>query len=309
MTMKQKSKPVVKFGHFGTLAHGPALDNKCKSSDDVGLLKVLADYKIFVNLAKQISFDLNDVNSSKTAINQLTELLNNYRATALPVLEARDNSGQENLRSSIVEEFFQLLLYPLIEEVRKNHEAALALGKANSYVSLTFTPKSFISLFEKPTPSVHTKDQDFVLGCAVQLVSRIKSSDKKKQIASESIMNVVVPVVAIECKTYIERNMLDSCAGTAKRLKSAMPYCLYLVVAEYMKMDDAYPELTDIDEIFILTRASNSDRLRTRTQGLVTHNIGADLVYEIFKLVQCHLNKIWWSPEEALKRGRIIGRP
>ena len=49
--------------------------------------------------------------------------------------------------------------------------------------------------------------------------------------------------------------MLDSCAATASRLKTAMPYCIYIVASEYMKMSDAAPELTDIDEVYILCRA------------------------------------------------------
>jgi len=103
--------------------------------------------------------------------------------------------------------------------------------------------------------------------------------------------------------------MLDSCAGTAKRLKSAMPYCLYIVAAEYMKMDDAYPELTDIDELFILAKASNADRLRFKSEGKLPHLICDLLMQDIFEMVSNHLNKIWWSPEDALSRGRVIGRP
>lgn len=103
--------------------------------------------------------------------------------------------------------------------------------------------------------------------------------------------------------------MLDSCAGTAKRLKSAMPYCLYLVVSEYMKMEDAYPELTEIDELFILTRKSNSDRLSNNQKGLPPYAIGNDLIRDIFVMIDTHLAKVWWSPEDALSRGRVIARP
>jgi len=301
------SIPSSTFSHFGFKAHGPALKNKALETNDDGLKSVLADYDIFIAAAESIKFDISNPEAIRSAVIKLTQALNVYRSRAIPILEARDNSGQENLRSSILEEFFQLLLFPLTAEIRKIHESAVTLGKANSYVGLTFTPRSFQSLFDNPAPAVHTKDQDFVLGCAVQLSSSIKGPNTKERLKSSSSAEVVVPVVAIECKTYIERNMLDSCAGTAKRLKAAMPYCLYLVAAEYMKMDDAYPELTDIDEVFILTKQSNAARLRQKSS--TPHPICEDLMLDIFHHVSTHLNKIWWSPEDALVRGRIINRP
>ena len=298
---------MTKFGCFGTLAHGPVLQNKCRESPMAELDAVLKAYKIFFTDATAITFDINEANSKNKAIELLTSYLNVYREVALPILEARRNSGQENLRSSILEEFFQILLYPLTASVINRHPQALTLGKANSYVSLTFTPRSFSALFENPVPYIHTKDQDFVLGCAVELSSRIRGTQTEGN--SPNVTEVVIPVIAIECKTYIEKNMLDSCVGTAKRLKSAMPYCLYIVAAEYMKMEEAYPELTDINELFILTKASNADRLRFKDQGETPHPIDAKLIQDIFDMVSSHLDKIWWSPEDALARGKVIGRP
>ena len=77
----------------------------------------------------------------------------------------------------------------------------------------------------------------------------------------------MVPAVAIECKRYLERNMLDECAGTAEKIKRATPYCLYLVVAEYLKMDDAAPEMSRIEEIFYFAEAT---QLRVRRARLCT---------------------------------------
>lgn len=296
----------VSYGFFGAKAHGPVLENKYMDSPDAGLAAALAAYGDYINKATAIRFKLSDKNESLAAVKLLTAHLNDYRKVAIPIFEGRDNSGQENLRSSILEEFFQLLLYPLTEKIREENPLPLMLGKANSYVGLTFTPRSFKDLFTSAHPNVHTKDQDFVLGCSVNLATSIPGINNRN---SSSSTDVVVPVIAIECKTYIERNMLDSCAGTARRLKNGMPYCLYIVASEYMKMDIAYPELTDIDELFILTKTSNADRLRQRNSGAAIHDICEQLVSEIFFMAETHLNKIWWSPHDALARGRVIGRP
>ena len=120
---------------------------------------------------------------------------------------------------------------------------------------------------------------------------------------------IVIPVVAIECKTYIERNMLDSCAGTATRLKKALSYCMYIVASEYMKLEDAQPELTNIDEVFVLCKATNSDRLSRKRRDAAPHIVHSDLVIDLYNMVSRHINAIWWQPEDALDTGKIINRP
>lgn len=177
----------------------------------------------------------------------------------------------------------------------------LFVGKGNSYVSLSFTPASFGELFSNPKAYIHTKDQDFVLGANVKIM--IKADGEQETTTT------VIPAVAIECKTYLERNMLDSCAATASRLKTAMPYCIYIVASEYMKMSDAAPELTDIDEVYILCRAKNADRERKKRENLPPFNIDADLIIDLYNRVSRHLNAIWWKPEDAVENGKTINRP
>lgn len=226
--------------------------------------------------------------------------LNQYRKVAIPLFDSVKNSGQTGLGSTIMEEFFYLLFNKKIQEMNISHSNVF-VGKGNSYVSLSFSPNSFSTVFENPNAYIHTKDQDFVLGVNVEIkvVSDGHSQNK----------TTVIPVVAIECKTYLERNMLDSCAATAARLKSAMPYCVYIVASEYMKMDDATPELTDIDEVYILCRAKNSDRERKRSNGETPFEIDSELIIDLYNRVNRHLNSIWWNPEDAVERGKIINRP
>lgn len=97
--------------------------------------------------------------------------------------------------------------------------------------------------------------------------------------------------VAIECKRYLERNMLDECSGTAEKFKKATPYCLYIIVSEFLKMDNASPELSRIDEIYVLRKQRNSERL---ADGFVPNPIYGDLVVEIYRQVQRHLSRVWW---------------
>ena len=100
--------------------------------------------------------------------------------------------------------------------------------------------------------------------------------------------------------------MLDECAGTAEKIKKATPYCKYFVVSEYLKMDDASPEISLIDEIFVLRKQRNSDRLET---SFVPNPIYPDLVYEIYSDCLQHLSKIWWDPESGFRSGKVFNLP
>lgn len=236
----------------------------------------------------------------RDGVYDIVRALNTYRAFALPVFDKMDNAGQKALGYTIMEEFFYLLFQKQVEMMGIEHEN-MFVGKGNSYVSLSFTPSSFKNVFQYPSAYIHTKDQDFVLGATVD-ISVVADGEQETT-------STVIPIVAIECKTYLERNMLDSCAATASRLKSAMPYCVYMVAAEYMKMSDASPELTDIDEVYILCKSKNTEREARKRANLPPLEINPDLVVDLFERVVRHLNAIWWHPEDAIENGKIINRP
>lgn len=231
---------------------------------------------------------------------EMVDALNTYRNIAIPVFDSVENSGQNGLGSTIMEEFFYLLFNKKVKDIQNEHNN-LFVGKGNSYVSLSFSPNSFDTIFTRPNAYIHTKDQDFMLGVNIEI-----------NVNADGVMqntSTVIPVVAIECKTYLERNMLDSCAATASRLKNAMPYCVYIVASEYMKMSDATPELTDIDEVYILCKAKNVDRERRRDNNEPPYKIDSELILDLFHRVDRHLKAIWWNPDEAVSNGKIINRP
>jgi hypothetical protein len=85
---------------------------------------------------------------------------------------------------------------------------------------------------------------------------------------------------------------------------------MYMIATELLKMDsEVTPEVTDISEIFILCKADNSARKKRQATSSTPHPIFADVVWELFKLVQGHLRAIWWDPDTALIRGKVISRP
>ena len=198
-------------------------EEKCnhkKNLVDYTRRKIIPSKILTAYLAYRDNFD-SIVSYDEKSICQMVDALNEYRRTAVPVFDKLKDAGQQALGYTIMEEFFYLFFQKYLHTIGIQ-SPNLFLGKENSYVSLSFTPKSFMGIMEDVKPYIHSKDQDFVLGISVEI--KVKSGD------NETTKNTILPVIAIECKTYLEKNMLDSCANTATRLKNAMPYCIFLSV-------------------------------------------------------------------------------
>jgi len=229
-------------------------------------------------------------------VNRLTNLLNEYKNIVEPIFDSRPNSAQELLQSSIIEEFLEYLFCRLDSSLKIPIPVR---EPASGYLELVFHPKRLASLVASPEYTARTKDHDFVIGGKVNLT--IKGHFSKEGATDE----IIIPAIAFECKRYLERNMLDECAGTAEMVKRATPYCRYVVVAEYLKMDEALPELTKIDQIFVLRKQRNSDRI---TKDFVAKPIDGKLVSELYEETVQHLKRIWWDPESVLKTGKLFER-
>lgn len=273
-----------------TYIHGTKLLNKFQG--DQSLEEVVAYYEEWKKKSLGIG------GRSEPEVTELVAALNEYKNAVEPILDERPNSAQEVLVSSIIEEFLEYLFCRVDDALG---ETLPVRKPAKGFLQLIFNPKSITSLVRAPEVTVRTKDHDFVLGGSVSL--RLQGMTVENDVESTEL---VVPAVAIECKRYLERNMMDECAGTADKIKTATPYCMYLVLAEYLKMDDATPELTRIDEIFILRKQKNSDRL---APDFVPNPIDSALVWEMYQMVLRHLGRIWWDPESALTTGRLFNLP
>jgi hypothetical protein len=268
-----------------TYVHGTKLAQK--AADDTRLAGALTHYQDWRTRSLAIT------TRDESSVRELTALLNGYKDTVEPIFDARPNSAQEVLQPSILEEFFEYLFAPT--------DALLGAGgvrrPAPGFISLVFHPERVSTLVEQPELTIGSRDHDFILGVSLDVSLTVQGT------SFTTTERVVVPAIAIECKRYLERNMLDECAGTAERVKSATPYCLYLVAAEFLKMDDASPELSRIDEIYVLRRQRNSERL---SQGFVPKPIQADLVWHLYQTVIDHLTAIWWDPVAAVERGTVF---
>jgi hypothetical protein len=271
-----------------TFIHGSKLLRKAeRAQQDSGLQTAVVAYE------RWKTESLSVVGRDPAEIEKLVGHLNTYKDCVEPIFDLRPNSAQEVLQSSIIEEFFEYLFGPLQVEMG----AGGICQPSPAYLDLVFHPKTFSSLTTRPDYTIGRKDHDFVIGAKYLITLQV---DGRGEQTEDSF---VIPAVALETKRYLERNMLDECAGTAARVKRATPYCLFLVIAEFLKMDDARPELSRIDEVYILRRQRNSARL---DKNFIPNPISAELVGDIYVQVLTHLRRIWWDPASALTTGKLF---
>ena len=119
-----------------------------------------------------------------------------------------------------------------------------------------------------------------------------------------------VPLIAIECKTNIDKNMLSGIEQSVTDLKKTFPDCYYYVVSEVSDFDVKKSNYASsgINEIFIL---------RKQKRGVIRRNpeerneINVDLLCELGQIL---IEAIQYANEQAvdlntrMQNGKLIGR-
>ena len=269
--------------------HENILLNKYNGTKDEKLKKCLTELESFKD--KILNLNINN----KNAVNIFVKNFNDYRTKTAYIYEERKNSGQELIRSSMMEGFFQYLFKDILKNYSKEED--LVFGRAKTLVGFNFSPFSFENSFKKINLNLLEKDQDFVIGRTIDL----NIGDKKKE-----IIKITIPFIIIECKVYIEKNMLETHMNSSSNIKKIVPDCLYFVVSEYMKMKTAEPHLSKLDNVYILCKEVNSIREKKFRNKTPITRLNTDLVYDIFSRVQSHLELKWWDNEAVSKYGRLI---
>ena len=184
-------------------------------------------------------------------------------------------SAQTKFRPTILEEFMALLFRDFVNEMRiKVDTAQLNLGAVKAYANLFFFGKDFESFARSPAIGVNVKDQDFAIYRNVEW----KMNGNTPVCAS-------LPIVAVECKTFIDKTMLEGSVATAEKLKAGNPYAYFCIATELydvsMEVDPAYSR---IDEIYVL---------RKTTRRAERQEICPDVIIRFVNDVKRHLMRPW----------------
>ncbi len=200
---------------------------------------------------------------NKQAIIKRVPLLEDY-LKSIKLFNA-DNwiTAQSKFRSSVLEEFCGWLF--------KNHPKVSELG-------LSFFKKGVyagMSIDKDGKVKIKSKDIDFCIGKIVD--AKIAGEDYE----------IKIPIVGVECKTYIDNTMFSEAQFTAQKLKGGSPGIKIFVIAETNEIAiEQLPSQSPVDQVYILREA-------------VSCPIDAEVVWDFFKAISDVLDKI--SMEQLVK--------
>lgn len=105
----------------------------------------------------------------------------------------------------------------------------------------------------------------------------------------------------MECKTYLDKTMLEGSIATAEKIKMGNPYCLFFIVTETYDVDyEVDPSYSRIDAIFVL-------RKQKRTRNGSVNPIRYEVVYDLYECTRKHIESDWSNIEENIQKyGRVI---
>jgi len=104
-------------------------------------------------------------------------------------------------------------------------------------------------MVSKIESSIEKKDHDFAIGVSVL------SSLQCKGVKQPEFDQWDIPAVAIECKTYLDKTMLQDASTAGEQLKQKNPNAMYIVLAEWLKLTDSINlKKFKIDQIYVLRK-------------------------------------------------------
>ena len=273
--------------------HGDNIEtklNQVKTGDNLNHLKEIKK----AYQAWRAKIDLLKGKRRSADIKKLVDALNEYK-DFIDQPKFRKEKGnlngftsQSKLHSTALEEF----MYHLLIEIPQLSGKHLEFGATHAYSNLYFSPASLESFETKTGLSINTKDQDFAISKKVQLITSLPPNEIKEQ----SIIRV--PVVSIECKTYLDKTMYEGSVATAEKIKRGNPYSLFLIVTEtYEVASNVDPAYSEIDQIYVLRKQSQRENRRA---------IQSDIVEDLYKRVEQHLSGSWRDVDTKIKSGKLI---
>ena len=103
-----------------------------------------------------------------------------------------------------------------------------------------------------------------------------------------------IPAIAIECKTYLDKTMLEGSSTAAEQLKHRNPNAIYIVVAEWLKLTEQVNlKKFKVDQIYVLRKQKNTDREYRYDPTYKKNPVYADVVQHMFDIVRNHLTTDW----------------
>lgn len=231
-------------------------------------------------------------------IKERVKLFNDYKDFIDQKVYAEAFDSRSNLHSSVLEEFCYYLFKDLVASISKD----ALIGKSHAFKDIFYNSTSYTDMVSSPSFLIEKKDHDFVIGVNIEAKFNCRGS---KEIQTETLQ---IPAVAIECKTYLDKTMLEGASTAASQLLVVNPNAIYIVLSEWLKLtDDVNLKKFKVDQIYVLRKQKNTDRKYRLMPGYVKNPIYSDVVENLFDMVRKHLTTDWNnSNSQGLERGFLI---
>lgn len=231
-------------------------------------------------------------------IQRRVKLLNNYKDFLDQQKYAEKFDSRSNLHSSVLEEFIFYLFKDLVHGL----STSALIGKAHTFKDIFFCPSSYQQMLNEPNIRLETKDHDFVIGVQIQGTFQCASSQLKENHIFQ------IPAVAVECKTYLDKTMLEGASQASEQLKIRNPNAIYIIVAEWLKLTDSINlQKFKVDQIYVLRKQKNTDREFRFLDNYQKNPIYDDVVIHLFETVRQHLVGDWEKGlDRSLEKGYLI---
>lgn len=253
------------------------------SKEEYALTLLIPEYAKYLKSMLEIS------SYDKASIVKKVSYLNKYYNFMHEKELDRAFSAQGKFRPTILEEFLYLLFKDYVEQVksRDDSEGVLGSGAVKAYSNIYFKAKNFKDFIKSPEIGVNEKDQDYAIYRIFDITVNKSNS-----------MQIRIPAIAIEAKTYIDKTMLDSIIATAEKIKSGNPHTRFIVVAERYDVSFAVdPAYSRIDQIYVLRKS-----MRKSEWIDIDENVVWRMVDETIK----HLERPWSDIETRIKEDGVI---
>jgi Bpu10I restriction endonuclease len=241
-----------------------------------------------------IQTDLKD----NSILQQRVQLFSDYKDFIDQQKYAEKFDARSNLHSSVLEEFMFYIFRDMIFECSQT----AILGKAHTFKDIFFHASSFNAMIAKPHAKIEKKDHDFIIGVNIHTKMNCEGSELIETHEWQ------LPAVVIECKTYLDKTMLEGASTAAEQLKQRNPNAIYIVVAEWLKLTEQVNlRKFKVDQIYVLRKQKNTDRAYRYADTYKKNPVFVDVVQHLFETVRKHLTTDWESGiHHGLQKGYLL---
>ena len=231
-------------------------------------------------------------------IAERVRLLNDYKE----FLDQQDCAEKFDSRSNLLSWVLEVFMFYLFRDIVRGISTTALIGKSHSFKDVFFRAPSYKEMVKTPHALVEIKDHDFAIGASVKATMKCEGSVTAEE------HNWDIPAVAIECKTYLDKTMLQDVSTAAEQLKQKNPNAMYIVVAEWLKLTESVNlKKYKIDQIYVLRKQKNTDREFRYDAGYQKNPIYADVVEHCFNSVREFLTADWEGGiSHGLDRGFLM---